>query len=128
MSHADFFLGSRSSIVQLELIEITHPAFTQAYRIVRNHADGVTVDLSPSELAVDFDYYPVRVTQTGARDDLDASIKIDFGDLGEILPLELDAVAEAGGFLTKPTIFLNLWAIPNFSPKNFAKSLKVLPI
>ena len=69
-TYSDYFLNSRASVVQLELVELTHPNFTQPYRIVRNAADGITVDLSPSELAVPFTYYPARVEQLGARDDL----------------------------------------------------------
>lgn len=106
--YTEFFLAGRADAVQLELIELTHPNFTQAYRIVRNARDGVTVDLSPSELGVEFEYYPVKVEQMGARDNLDFSIKIDLGDVGEIVPAELDAVALAAGFQTKPT--MRYWA------------------
>jgi len=101
---SEYYLGSRSNVVQLELVEVSHPDFTQAYRIVRNARDGVTVDLSPSELAVPFDYYPARVEQIGARDDLDSGIRMDLGDVGEVVPEELDAVSEAGGFMVKPML------------------------
>jgi hypothetical protein len=107
-AYAEYFLNSRSSIVQLELIELTHPNFTQDYRIVRNHRDGVIVDLSEDELAVPFLYYPASVEQLGARDDLDAAIRINLGDVGETVPLEIDAVADAGGFMTKPSV--RYWA------------------
>lgn len=103
-----FFLTSRSDVVQLELIEITHPAFSQAYRFVRNHADGVTVDLSPTQLAVPFQYYPARVSIRGSRDDLDSQITIQLGDLGEIIPEEIDRVAATGAFGVKPQ--LRYWA------------------
>ena len=103
-TYSDYFLNSRASVVQLELVELTHPNFTQPYRIVRNAADGITVDLSPSELAVPFTYYPARVEQLGARDDLDSAIRMDLGDVGEVVPEEIDAVALAGGFMTKPAV------------------------
>lgn len=103
-AYAEYFLNSRSDVVQLELIAVDHPDFTQPYRFVRNASAGVTVDLAPDDLAVDFAYYPARIEQLGARDDLDSSIRIDLGDLGEIIPAEIDAVAEAGGFLTKPSV------------------------
>lgn len=107
-AYTEYFLNSRSSVVQLELIEITHPNFTQPYRIVRNARDGVTVDLSPTELAVPFIYYPAKVQSLGARDDLDAAIRVDLGDLGEVVPGEVDAVSAAGGFGTKPQV--RYWA------------------
>lgn len=101
--YTEFFLKSRSNVVQLELLEISHPDFTQVYRIVRNAAAGVTVTLETAVVA-EFDYYPCRITSLGNRDDLDQAFRIDLGDLGEVLPLELDAVAEADGFATKPEV------------------------
>lgn len=106
--YTDFFLNSRADAVQLELFEITHPAFTRPYRIVRNARDGVVVDLSVAETDVAFDYYPVRIKPLSQSDDLEAAIQIDFGDLGEVLPIELDAVEAAGAFLTKPAV--RYWA------------------
>jgi len=103
-SYSEYFLNSRSTVVQLDLVELTHPNFTQPYRIVRNAAKGVTVDLAPDELAVPFVYYPARVESTGARDDLDVAIRVDIGDLGDLIPAEIDEVAEAGGFMTKPAV------------------------
>lgn len=102
--YSEFFLNSRASVVQLELVEVAHPDFSQPYRFVRNHADGVTVDLSDDEQGVEFVYYPARVSSVGAKDDLDAAIRVELGDLGELIPAELDAVDEAGGSLIKPTV------------------------
>lgn len=101
---SEFFLGSDVVVVQLELIEVTHPNFLQAHRFVRNAGEGVTVDLADDELAVFFQYYPARVTSLEARDDLEAAIRVELGDLGEIIPEELDEVDDAGGFLTKPQV------------------------
>lgn len=103
-AYSEYFLNSRSSIVQLELVEMTHPDFTQPYRIVRNARKGITVDLSDDELAVPFVYYPAKVESMGARDDLEAAIRVDIGDLGELIPGEIDAVTEAGGFMIKPAV------------------------
>lgn len=109
-AYSEFFLGSRADVIQLELFELSHPYFTQTYRIVRNARDGEseTVDLSPDELAVEFTYYPAKVAQLGSRDDLDFGIRIDVGEVGEVIPAELDAVAEAGAFRIKPA--LRYWA------------------
>lgn len=98
-----FFLTSRRDVVYLDLLEISHPNFTRVYRRVRNHAAGVTVTLETGETA-SFEYYPMRVTELGEQVDLDTGLRIDFGDLGEILPQEVDAVTEAAGLGIKPTI------------------------
>lgn len=100
---AAFYLTSQSHIVQLELLEFSHPNFTKTYRIVRNAVAGVTAKMEDGSLAT-FDYYPLRITQSATKDNLDNSLKIDFGDLGGVLPQELDAIAQADGFLIKPTM------------------------
>jgi len=101
--YSEFFLSSKSSIVQLELLEISHPDFTQTYYIVRNATNGVTVTLE--DLSVqEFTYYPLKITNVGNREDLDFGLRIDLGDLGEVLPVEIDAISSASGFETKPTI------------------------
>lgn len=101
--YAAYFLNSASNVVQLELLEISHPDFTATYRIVRNAARGVTVTLEDASTET-FDYYPLRIAPLGSRDDLDQALRIDLGDVGEVLPVELDAVMAADGRATKPTI------------------------
>lgn len=102
-NYSEFFLNSKSSVVQLELIEISHSKFTKTYRVVRNAMQGVTVTLE-TEAQATFDYYPLRIENNGSRDDLDQSFTITLGDLGEVLPLELDSVASQDGFGEKPRV------------------------
>jgi len=102
-NYSEFFLNSRSSVVQLELVEITHPNFTKVYRVVRNAVQGVTVKLETGANAT-FDYYPLRIENNGDRDDLDQSFTFTLGDLGDVLPKELDAVALGNGFGEKPRV------------------------
>ena len=101
--YTEFFLSSKSSVVQLETLEISHSAFTQTYRVVRNAVAGVTVTLETAAQA-SFTYYPLRITGVGLRENLDFGIKVDLGDLGEVLPEELDAVASADGYEEKPIV------------------------
>lgn len=89
--YSEYFLNSRSSVVQLECIEISHPGFTKTYRLVRNAVKGVTVTLETGGTAF-FEYYPMKLLPQSAKSDLDHSISLTFGDLGEVLPQELDAV------------------------------------
>lgn len=102
-TYAEFFLKSKSSVVQLETLEISHPNFTKVYRIVRNAVQGVAVTLENASLAT-FDYYPLAIENAGVRDDLDQAITINLGDLGEVLPKELDEISSNNGFGTKPTV------------------------
>lgn len=101
--YTEFFLNSKSSVVQLETLEISHPNFTKIYRVVRNAVEGITATLENGTSAT-FDYYPLQIENAGVRDDLDQSIKINLGDLGEVLPKELDEVSSSDGFGTKPVV------------------------
>ncbi len=103
MSYAEFFLNSRSDVVQLELIEISHSSFSQTYRIVRNARKGVTVTLETAEVAF-FSYYPLRIESNTTKDDLDQSFTITLGDTGDVLPDELDNVASASTYDEKPSL------------------------
>ena len=98
-----YFLNSRRDVAMLELVEISHPAFTQTYRRVRNARAGVTVTLETAEVAT-FDRYPMRITELSDQADLDTGVRIDFGDLGEVLPRELDAVYLADAMAEKPQV------------------------
>jgi hypothetical protein len=87
----------------LELVEISHSAFAQTYRRVRNARAGVTVTLETDQEAT-FSWYPMRITELSDQADLDTGVRIDFGDLGEILPRELDAVYQADAMAEKPKV------------------------
>lgn len=101
-SYIEFFLNSSSALVQLETIEISHPSFSQVFRLVRNATNGLR--LVDGTNNIDFMYVPMRITPTSQRDNLDQIIKIEMGDLGEILPQELDRIYNNFGFSEKPKI------------------------
>jgi hypothetical protein len=101
--YSEFFLKSKSSVVQLETLEISHPNFTKIYRIVRNCVQGIEVILENSQIA-QFEYRPLQIENAGVRDDLDQAIKINLGDLGEVLPKELDRISSNDGFGVKPVV------------------------
>lgn len=90
-NYSQFFLNSSSAVVQFETIEISHPKFSKIYRIVRNAINGITATLEDLS-SVTFDYYPLKITPTGSDNDLDQTLQVQFGDLGDILPKELDLV------------------------------------
>lgn len=110
-TYSQFFLNSSSTVVQLELISLSHPSFTMGdsaggttYNIVRNATLGTTVILEDGVTVVPFYYYPLKITYNGYKDDLDQSFNITFGDLGTIIPVELDNISNSNTFLTKPTL------------------------
>lgn len=101
--YAAYFLGSKGSIVYLETLQISHPSFTQTYWIVRNAIGGITANLEGGAAQV-FAYYPLRIRPISASDDLDQTLEVDLGDLGQIIPKELDAIAAAGTMGIKPEV------------------------
>lgn len=99
-----YFLSSRADTVNVELIEISHPAFSQTYRRARNSTrDGIEVTLETGEAAA-FAFYPMAITEMGDQADLDTGIRIDFGDLGEVLRREYVRVKAANATDQKPKI------------------------
>ncbi len=121
-TYAEFFLKSKSSVVQLETLEISHPDFTKVYRVVRNAVQGVTVALENNSSAT-FDYYPLKIENAGIRNDLDQSITINLGDLGEVLPKELDEVSSNNGFSIKPTVIYRTYRSDDLSRPLFGPVL-----
>lgn len=102
-AYSEFFLNSKSSIVQLDCIEISHSLFTQTYYVVRNATQGVTVTHEDAT-SHDYEYYPLRLRLSGPREDLDHTLRIELGDLGEIIPAELDAIRAGDGFAEFPVV------------------------
>jgi hypothetical protein len=125
-TYASFFLDSGADEFQYELLEISHPDFTQTYYIVRNAKNGLTVTHEDST-SHDYDYYPVAIKQAGTNDDLDQKLSITFGDLGQILPTELDAIFSADSLGIKPILKYRTYrstdlSVPLFGPLRFELS------
>lgn len=100
MSEAsEFFLSSAPSVVRFDTIEISHPDFSQTYRLVRNSTPaGITADGDV------YEYCPMRVLPIASTDDLVQALSITLGDVGEIIATEIEAVWEANGMNTRPTL------------------------
>ena len=103
-SYAAFYLNSASSVVLLDTIQITHPNFSQEYDIVRNATLGVTATIEDGVTSKNFVYYPLGIARQGASDDLDQSLQIQLGDLGQIIPQEIDRVRAAGAMKIRPQL------------------------
>jgi hypothetical protein len=100
--YVSFFLNSPSSVVNLETLEISHPSFSQTYWIVRNAIYGITATLEDGTTQA-FTYYPLGIKRAAATDDLDQVLNITLGDLGEMIPQEIDRCYAAGTMQTRPS-------------------------
>jgi hypothetical protein len=107
-SPVEYFLRAKKNVIRYETLEVTHPAFSKVYRIVRNNRNGITVTLETQEEA-SFDWYPLRVTAQGANDTLDTGIRVDIGDLGEEVPKEIDYAIEADSMGVRPSVIYRVY-------------------
>lgn len=121
--YVDFFLNSSADVIQLELFEVTHPDFSQAYRYVRNQRGGVTVIL-PIDGSTFFEYRPVRISRSREGANLMQSMTIDIGDPGVTFGREIDRLVAAGTMTIKPK--LRYWVyrsddldVPILGPLNY---------
>jgi hypothetical protein len=104
---AEFLFTSSTSSIQLQLIEIYHPDFTQTYRIIKNKiSTAATVLVAHDDLTapVDYTYYPVQIKCLGTTNSLDQKLEVTFGDLGQILPAEVARLRTRNGSRIKPTL------------------------
>lgn len=100
----EYFLNRSVTIGKFECLSISHPAFSKVYHLVRNNRLGLTAE------GIDYEYYPLAIQSLGARPDLDSGFKITLGDLGEVIPTELDLIATADAFDVKPTVIWRTYA------------------
>ena len=113
-----FFLNGSARSVRLDCLSITHPNFTREYHLVRNAIGGITATIEDGTEQV-FEEYPFNITDQAIRPDLDFSINVQLGDLGEIIPQEIDAIRAADGMGTRPTVIYR-----SFSSSDLTKILE----
>ena len=90
----DFHLDSVSSVVLLETLEISHSLWPAPIRIVTNHPDGISVTLENGQPTT-FEFIPLLIQRGNTSDDLDQTLNITVGDLGEIVPPLIQKIRDA---------------------------------
>jgi hypothetical protein len=118
VSTYEFFLGSKKSVVRLELLQISHPAFSKTYYLVRNALKGVTVTLENSEEQF-FEYVPLAIKAGSVNGTLDSYYDVTLGDLGEIIPMEIDAIEAAGQDHIHPVVVYREYRSDNLTQPMF---------
>ena len=77
----------------------------EGYTATAHYAFGLT----------DFDYYPLEIKPSATRDNLDFGLDIGFGDLGEVIPNEIDRVREFGGMSERPMVYYFIFSSADLS-------------
>ena len=88
-----FHLDSTPATALLETLEISHSAWDKPIRIVTNHADGLTARNESGQYVV-YQFAPLIISKGETSDNLDQSLKITLGDLGEIVPPLIERIRE----------------------------------
>lgn len=99
-----FFFATSPAIAQLQLLEIAHPAFSATYHFTRSILAGVVVTHEGGVGPFVYTYMPMSIKPVGSGNDMDQQIEVSIGDVGTVLPAELDSVANANKMTIKPTI------------------------
>lgn len=113
--YSQYFLGAPRNVAELELLELSHPSFSQTYRMVRNKTSGVVVNHENGGGTFQYNYLPCKIDRKGSSDDLDSSLDISIGDLGEIVAAEADNVRIANTFAIKPTLKFRVYRSDNLT-------------
>ena len=98
-----YFLNGSSAVVRLDTIIISHPNMSQDYALVRNNRAGLTATLETAQ-SQDFQWYPFGLNDSEVVQSLDYGLEIILGDLGEILPGEIDNIRAANAMNIPPTV------------------------
>jgi len=115
----DFHLDSAPSIAMLETLEVRHSLWPKPIRIVTNHEGGVDAMLETGE-TVNFEFAPLLINKGMTSDDLDQSLNITLGDLGEIVPPLIKQIRAADSD-EYPEVIYRAYAYDTAS-KTFAKT------
>lgn len=109
-----YWLVGRHDDVRLECVEITHPSFSRGYRFVRNHADGVRVR-HENGYYYDYEYLPLTIQPSQSSDNLLQGFTIGIGDVGEILPYEIQRLRNGSYPNIRPAVNYRVYLTSDLS-------------
>lgn len=101
--YVDFYLGSSTAEIELHTLQISQVSFSKVYRFQPYYRQGLWLRDESSEKQF-FEWMPMRLEPLGDRGNLDFGLSVTFGDLGEILPDEIERARSAGTLLKKPAV------------------------
>lgn len=104
-----YFLNGNQSVVRLDTLEISHQNMSQTYRMVRNNRDGIQATIEDGSTQT-FQWYPFRLKDSAIKNSLDYELQIILGDLGEIMPMEIERIRAANNMVTPPTVIYRAYA------------------
>lgn len=97
----DYFFAAPRGAAQLQTVVISQPDFSQVWSLQSCYRDGFWARLETGEQMF-FQYVPMLLKPLEDRGTLDFGMSITVGDLGEILPDEIQRARAAGTLRTSP--------------------------
>lgn len=115
----DFFFGAPLRTAEVRTIEISQPSFSQVWRLQAHYREGFWARLESGEM-VFFQYVPLLLKPLEDVGTLDFGMSVTVGDLGEILPDEIQRARVAGTLRTSPpTVVYRSYRSDNFGAPMF---------
>lgn len=99
--YVDFYFGADQSVAEINTLEISQVSFSQVWRLQNHYRHGLWARLETGE-RVFWQYVPVAIKALEERGNLDYGIAVTLGDLGEILPDEIERARAAGTMRSDP--------------------------
>ncbi|MPS30033.1 MAG: DUF1833 domain-containing protein [Alcaligenaceae bacterium] len=115
--YVGFFLDSSRAVIEIPTLEISHPAFSQVFYLVRRPR-ALVARLETGE-EVTFTALGMRLRRGAARADLAYSLGVDLGDLGEIIPAEVDRARAADQMGVRPVVVYRSYRSDDLSAPMF---------
>lgn len=125
--YIDFFLNSSLNVSGVETMELSHPSFSQVFYLVRNSIKGFTAK-DENGVTKTYQYVPMKINSSEVKDNMDASIEIDLGDVGTIIPQELELVRLANTYGIEPDLTYRLYRSDDTTSPMLTSKLKVRDI
>lgn len=97
----DYFFGAPRGAARLQTVVISQPDFSKVWSLQSNCREGFWARLETGEQMF-FQYVPMLLKPLEDRGSLDFGMSITVGDLGEILPDEIQRARAAGTLRTSP--------------------------
>lgn len=98
-----FYFGGPTSAAEIQTLEISHPSFSRVWRVQGKYRTGLWArDENGAQQW--FDYVPLALRPMEDRGNLDFGLTVSFGDLGDILPDEIERARAAGTMHIKPAV------------------------
>ena len=120
----EFHLDSSPAVVLLECIEVKHSLWPSPLRYVTNHADGITVKHENGQSYV-YEFMPLQINKGNTSDNLDQSLRITVGDLGQVVPQLVKLIRDANS-VERPKVTYRAYMSSNLeSPTHIVDGLEV---